>query len=59
MTPEQIKEALRTRGWTLAKIARSARPPVTRQAVWKAIHVPGSSKRIEALIARKLDGVAA
>jgi hypothetical protein len=58
MTPEQTKEDLRARGWSLAKIARAARPPVTRQAVWKAIHNPGSSKRIDALVARKLESAA-
>jgi lambda repressor-like predicted transcriptional regulator len=55
MAPEEIKKALKARGWNMAKVGRRVRPTVSTTQVWRVVNGVDSSPRIRAAIARALD----
>lgn len=56
MTPDEIADALRERGLTMAAVGRRLRPPVSRKTVHANVHQhPGNkSARVRRAIARAI-----
>jgi lambda repressor-like predicted transcriptional regulator len=55
MTPDQIKKALRDRGWNMSKVGRRVRPKVTPTQVRRVVEGDDASPRIRSAIARILE----
>jgi lambda repressor-like predicted transcriptional regulator len=55
MSPEDIKKALKERGWTMAKVGRRVRPTVSVTQVRRVVHGIDTSPRIRSAIARVLE----
>lgn len=55
MSPEEIKKALKARGWNMAKVGRRVRPTVSPTQVWRVVQGESESPRIRAAIARALE----
>lgn len=47
----QVRRELEDAGYSLARVARELKPPVTRQTVCKAVRRPSESARVCAFIA--------